>query len=98
MPMTNNGLSKLTEEIGELGQVVGKMLQYPELQKDWIKSHPDEKGPLLPRLEEEAGDVLGAIWFVAAKLGLSMETIEARAEMKEALFHQWDRGEDKVPK
>ncbi len=34
MPMTNNGLSKLVEELGELGQVAGKMLQFPDLMFD----------------------------------------------------------------
>ena len=76
MTMSNNGLSKLCEEIGELQielgrlqQTVGKMLAYG------TDSHPDGTESLLDKFEDEAGDVTASIQFVADKLGASMTNI-----------------------
>lgn len=91
MTMRQNGLAKLVEELGELAQVAGKMIQYPELQLDDSQNHPDGTN-LRARLVEEMGDVLGAIDFVVEKLRLGPGglEVEARAKRKLNLFRQWD--------
>ena len=96
MAMTNNGLSKLTEEIGELGQVIGKMLQYPELQTDATRFHPDGTH-LRTRLEDEMADVCAAIRFAMVKLELDVTRIYSRQIMKEEKFNLWESGKDKAP-
>lgn len=85
MPMAAKGLAKLTEEIGELGQVVGKRLAYYT-----TNEHPDGGEPLDDRMVKEMGDVIAAIAFVTKKFGLSAEAIERRADKKLALFELWD--------
>ena len=96
MAMTNMGLSKLTEEMGECGQIIGKMLQYPDLMMDNAKSHPDGTN-LRRRLEEEMADTLAAIRFASMKMDLDISRIFSRQVEKEQLFNQWDRGDDKEP-
>jgi NTP pyrophosphatase (non-canonical NTP hydrolase) len=92
--MQQNGLAKLTEESGELQQVIGKMLQYPELQTDVgnniIKPYHPDGTHLRTRLEEEMGDVFAAMVFVIRKLQLDQQTIETHSEYKLALFIKWD--------
>lgn len=83
MPMTHNGLSKLIEECGEVLQVAGKLLQYPE------GEHPDGKGDLLLRLQAELGDLMAAMGFVVDQLGIDHEAVSVHAVGKLALFHQW---------
>lgn len=83
MAMTNNGLSKLTEELGELLQEVGKLLQYPE------GEHPDGRGDLHVRVQAEMGDVLAAMGYVSESLGLNQQAIETAADAKLALFRKW---------
>lgn len=86
MAMRHGGLAKLAEEIGELGQVVGKRLQYPD------GPHPDEhrEKPLDERMEDEIADVVAACWFVVQKRGLDRGKIGARLLEKKALFAKWD--------
>jgi len=74
MVMTLNGLAKLTEEIGELIQVVGKKIAYTD------GTHPDGKGDLNSRMQEEMGDVIAAIRFVFGKLELDIDAVNAIAE------------------
>lgn len=83
MAMTNNGLSKLVEELGELLQEAGKLLQYPE------GEHPDGRGDLHVRVQAEMGDVLAAMGYVSEKLGLNQASIETHADIKLALFRKW---------
>jgi NTP pyrophosphatase (non-canonical NTP hydrolase) len=59
MAMAMNGLAKLIEELGELGQVIGKKLAAGE--RD---DHPDGKGSLKIRLQDEIADVTAACEFV----------------------------------
>lgn len=92
MAMRENGLAKLVEEIGELGQVAGKMIQYPALQHDAKKLHPSGYN-LRERFVQEGGDVLAAVMFVAAKLGISEDDILLRAKMKTRQFNWWDQNE-----
>ena len=85
--MKSKGLVKLVEECGELTQVAAKRIAYPR------GKHPDEyrEKPLNERIEDEMGDVLGAMHFVAAKLELDVQRIYRRATMKQARFEDWDR-------
>lgn len=90
MPMEQNGLGKLTEEMGEVGKIVGKLLGYPALQYETDQLHPDGTN-LRRELELELGDLTAAIAFVADKLGLNLDTIERQFDKKTALFDQWDQ-------
>lgn len=87
--MQQNGLAKLSEEAGELVQVIGKLIGYPELQGDSTTQHPD--GTILRhRLEEEMADVWAAQQFVIGKLGLDNQVIVDRAMDKLNRFRKWD--------
>lgn len=88
MPMREQGRAKLTEECGELLQVLGKILQYPD-----TNNHPDGAGSLRQRLESEMGDVLAAIDFTIHKMQLDSRWIGSRHYEKLMLFKQWDSEE-----
>ena len=82
------GLAKLMEECGELVQVIGKLVAYPDA------PHPD--GSDVPaRLVEEMGDVLGALWFVMSVNGDEdyQRRVEGRAMEKYARFRGWHGAE-----
>lgn len=81
--MTANGLAKLAEELGELQQVVGKMLAYGS------GEHPDGGPPLLQRLEDEAADVTAALAFVSQTHAMNTERVKHRAAMKLSWFQAW---------
>lgn len=85
MPMTNKGLTKLCEELGELTQIAAKKISYMDTDE-----HPDGKGSMRERLAEEMGDVLAAVKFVAYKLEISEAKIGERAQKKFELFVKWD--------
>jgi len=89
MAMDNNGLTKLTEECGELIQVAAKLQTYSELQFARNKTHPDGT-ILLDRLELEIGDVIAAILFIKEKLQLDNDAIKNQSKRKLKLFKQWD--------
>jgi hypothetical protein len=80
------GASKLIEEIGEVAQVLGKLIA-----TGGDVSHWDGAGPLDQRLIEELGDVLGAIAFFESVNFTPTERIDihARAEEKRLLFEGW---------
>lgn len=82
------GLLKVLEECGELQQVVGKLLAYPD------GEHPDGAGPLGLRLEEELADVMAAAQFVvdANPRLLDAMQVEHRVAAKAARFWVWHRG------
>lgn len=86
MAMAQNGLAKLTEELGELGQVVGKMLAYPD------GNHPDGGPPLRTRLEDETADVIAACMFVIEALKLDGSYVHERVEKKLSRFRKWHDG------
>lgn len=89
MTMAVNGVAKLTEECGELLQVIGKRMAY------WsTDDHPDGKGSLSVRMEEEMGDVRAAIEFVIDNMGLSRSAVISREMRKRALFEQWHADPD----
>lgn len=84
MSMHGKGLTKLLEELGELGQVAAKKLAYPDTE------HPDGVGSLTVRLEDELADVIAARSFVIGKLGLDVDRIVKRAAEKLERFERWD--------
>ena len=89
MPMTANGLAKLLEELGELSQVAAKKLAYFHTDE-----HPDGGGSLAMRLEQEMGDVCGAIMFVTHELQLDRMAINDRALSKLSMFRKWHTDPD----
>lgn len=92
MPMRENGLAKLIEECGELLQIAGKMVQYPELQHEGYTPHPSGYN-LRGRLEEEIGDVIASVYYVIDELNLSNRAVEKRVEQKLSLFKSVYRNE-----
>jgi len=88
MPIAHGGIAKLIEECGELQQVLGKFLTYG------MGEHPDGKGSLDKRIEDEMADVLAAMRFVIVKHQvLDAARINFRATEKYALFLEWDKRE-----
>lgn len=87
--MQHMGLAKLVEELGELQQVAGKMLQYPELMLSSTARHPDGRS-LRACLTVEASDVLAALAFVILKLKLDEGAIQHLTETKLAKYMEWD--------
>ena len=77
------GVSQVLEEMGELGQVLGKL----------IGSHGDVRhfdgSDLNERLVEEIGDLLGAISFFTEANGLPRTRIFERKIRKYNLFWEW---------
>lgn len=84
MPMSNKGLTKLTEECGELIQIAAKKIAFME-----TDLHPDGKGSMRERLQEELADVAAASTFVAQQFGLDTEQIKQRAALKLHAFQTW---------
>ena len=81
-----NGMSKLIEEMGELQQVLGKLIGSSGRTDHW-------SGDLNEKLVEECGDVLAALNFFVMK-NLSEENQDRaleQAERKVNLFEEWDR-------
>lgn len=78
------GLAKATEESGELGQVIGKLMAFPG---GW---HPDENDEnLVTRLEKEIADVMAACQYIVRANGLDISFITGRAESKYRRFRRW---------
>lgn len=86
------GLAKLAEEAGELQQVVGKIMAFPYLPPGAL--HPDGTD-LKARLEEEIGDVMGILSYIAGHPlnNLDLERVDARSQQKFERFMRWDREE-----
>lgn len=77
------GVAKLLEEMGEVGQVCGKLIAVDGARAHWDGSD------LYERLELEIGDVLAAADFLAEHNPLRVEAIEAQRRTKLALFNEW---------
>lgn len=78
------GLSKLTEEMGELQQVLGKIIATGGDMLHW-------DGDLSPRLLAEMGDVKAAL-ETFARLNLNEDelvVVAERCDQKNALFDGW---------
>lgn len=89
MVMVNKGLNKLTEECGELLQVIGKILSYG------VREHPDsDPRLLLQRLKEEAADVKAAIDFVTETFEIDDYEFDERCLRKYQQFVKWDEDPD----
>lgn len=84
MPMSNNGLSKLLEECGELSQIAAKKLACMNTDDHW-----DGGGSLRRRMEEELADVQAASALVIQTFGLDENAIRERSAAKLALFQKW---------
>jgi len=84
MALTAKGLVKLIEECGELTQVCGKKLAYYH-----GDTHPDGRGPLSKRMEEEMADVLAAMYVVTVAFDLNWGSIAERRATKIDTFAKW---------
>lgn len=85
MSMSHNGLAKLIEECGELIQVAGKLIAYPE------GMHPDNNGNLRLRLADEIADVTAACAFVCDKFKPDKEELAFRRNRKYETYKNWDK-------
>lgn len=85
------GLSKLAEECGEVGQVIGKLMGTRGQIHHWDGTN------LATRLEEEMGDAKAAIDFVLTHCSLSSSAVERRRQEKGRLFEKWHEEEDPPP-
>lgn len=79
------GLSKLVEELGELQQVLGKIMAVGGEAEHYDGSD------LRQRFLEEAGDVLASLRFVLREEGFRPIDVEPRARSKAELFNKWHR-------
>lgn len=86
MTLANNGLTKLSEECGELIQIAQKKIAFPH-----TDDHPDKKGSLKQRLQEEIADVLAACSIVIDINKLDTTTISNRVKTKYELFDTWHK-------
>ena len=86
MPMANSGRAKLTEECGELLQVLGKI---EAMHGNIDKLYFDGGGLLRRRLEDEIADVLAACGFVMETHELDAEYIMQRIDVKRTLYEKW---------
>lgn len=75
------GIHKLTEECGEVLQLLGKLGAFPD------GNHPDEKGNLIDRLEGEITDLYVALNYFASENGLNID--QTRYQKKLKLFREW---------
>lgn len=78
------GVAKLIEECGELTQILGKLLAYPDAQ------HPDGTN-LIDRLHDEIADISAAIEFLISANGNTLDEgrILRRARTKLDQFKDW---------
>ena len=86
MPMEGDGLVKLIEECGELTQIAAKKLTY-----FYTDVHPDGKGSLDRRLEDEIADVIAACRFVEWTFSLDSTAITERVQNKINTYIEWHR-------
>lgn len=77
------GMAKLIEEMGELNQVLGKIMMLGGAVDHW-------QGDLTPELVDELGDVTAAlVFFVENSIPGLAEAIQHRAEGKMLIFGEW---------
>jgi NTP pyrophosphatase (non-canonical NTP hydrolase) len=84
MSLSDKGLAKLSEECAELIVEAQKKIAFMDTDE-----HPDNKGSLKERLENEIGDVLAAINVSSRLLNLDLDRISERKSEKIKLFNQW---------
>ncbi len=85
------GISKLTEEAGEVLQVCGKLIGTGGDVHHWDGSN------LKARLEDEMADVMAACEFVASRNDLDAGRISRRVDEKIALFNRWHEEQTSAP-
>lgn len=76
------GICKLVEESGEVLQLVGKIMAYPE------GEHPDGKGDLKARIQDEVADLTAALDYFSHH-NLDEEVVGWRAGAKREMFERW---------
>lgn len=79
------GLAKLMEEMGELQQVLGKIMACEG--KDAIYW---DGSSLVPQLIEEMGDVRASLIFFCEANGISKQDVHDRADEKLGKYRYWD--------
>jgi len=84
MTMHANGLTKLIEECGELIQIAAKKQAFMDTDQ-----HPDGKGSMKRRLEEEMADVIASCMLVSKNFELDGDFMAERMEKKLKLFTSW---------
>lgn len=78
-------MTKLLEEMGELTQVIAKLMATGGDTDHW-----DGKGDLRDRLEEEMGDVLATLFFTMdINPEIRSHVVKQRADTKEQRFRRW---------
>lgn len=83
------GTSKVIEEMGELAQVLGKLIALAGDVDHWDGTN------LADRCVEETSDLLGALQFWSAENLTTRQRIDQsqRAEAKRLLFEQWQHNQ-----
>lgn len=80
------GGAKLIEELGEVGQVMGRLVAFPDVIDT---NHPDGSN-LLIRMQEELGDLMAAIsFFVESNPVIDQQAINSRCLEKLIRFRGW---------
>ena len=82
------GLAKLVEEMGELQELLGKVMASAGPAGTASATYWDGTN-LRPRLIEEMGDVRAAIAFFAEANGFRSQDINDRADTKLGKFYYW---------
>ncbi len=77
------GTSKLTEECGELLQVIGKLMGTGGHERHWDGSD------LRVRIQEEMGDVIASCYFVMKHCQLDPIAVARRVSEKLASYEEW---------
>ena len=77
------GIFKLTEECGEVLQLLGKIGPFPD------GAHPDGKGDLAPRISDEVADLYAALDYFVEKNSLDTNAIQDRRAAKKSKFDEW---------
>lgn len=77
------GMYKVIEEAGELLQELGKLGPFPS------GAHPDGKGNLKDRIEDELADLQAACAYFAVINKLDIQKMKARTSMKIERFNRW---------
>jgi len=83
-PIRYRGIFKLTEECGELLTDIGKLAVFPDV------PHPDGKGLMNPRIQDELADVLAAVQYFIENNDFDKNYINNRKEEKLKKFKQWE--------
>lgn len=90
MTMANRGLTKLAEELAELSVEIAKLTAYPD------GNHPDGKGNVIHRMEDEMADVLAALEFVSNLWNLDKLRIRSRQLRKIHKYYNWEKSPEEA--